>query len=52
MTSTRIERAIDEMEADGDDFESSCDDVRLAWLAHEQDAGAAGNEFEPPWSER
>jgi hypothetical protein len=36
MVSTRIEQAIDELDTDNDgDFDPSCDDIRLAWLAHE-----------------
>jgi len=53
MGTTRIERAIDELEIDGDDFEPSCDDIRLAWLAEELSSGSAGsNEFDALWSDR
>ncbi len=34
MGSTRTEQAVDEFD-DDDDFEPSCDDIRLAWLAGE-----------------
>jgi len=53
MGTTRTERAIDELDIDGDDFETSCDDIRLAWLAHELDPGSsAGHDFDALWSER
>jgi hypothetical protein len=53
MGSTRIERAIDELDIDGDDFEPSCDDIRLAWLSEElSTASAGGNDFESLWSDR
>lgn len=54
MKVTRIEMAIDEFDADLDgEFEGSCDDVRLAWLAQQLDgAPAPGNEFDAAWSDR
>lgn len=51
MGSTRTERAVDELGTnDADDFESSCDDIRLAWLARESDTLA--HDFEALWSDR
>ena len=53
MGTTRIERAIDEFDLVSDEFEPSCDDIRLAWLAHELDVGASvGNDFDALWSDR
>ncbi len=56
MGSTRTEQAVDEWSAEGIDsdvFEPSCDDIRLAWLASESQAGFGGShEFEALWSER
>ena len=39
MGTTRIEQAIDEQEIDGDEFDLSCTDVRLARLAHDSSSG-------------
>lgn len=51
MGSTRTERAVDELDTnDVDDFESSCDDIRLAWLARESHNLA--HDFEALWSDR
>jgi len=54
MGSTRTEQAIDELDADDvDDFDPSCDDIRLAWLAHESAAEHARcHDFEVLWSDR
>jgi hypothetical protein len=54
MATTRIEQAIDEIDTSGDEFEaSSCDDIRLAWLAQALDGGpAAGSDFEAVWTDR
>jgi hypothetical protein len=54
MGSTRTEQAVDELGTDDDDFEPSCDDIRLAWLARESGAElAAGcHDFEALWSDR
>jgi hypothetical protein len=53
MGTTRIERAIDELDSEGDDFEPSCDDLRPAWLARELSAGGAvGDDFDALWSDR
>ena len=55
MGSTRTEQAVDELSTDDDDdFEPSCDDMRLAWLAAgELGAEQAGScEFEALWSDR
>ena len=49
MGTTRIERAIDEIDMAGDEFEPTCDDIRLAWLAHELNAG---NDFDALWTDR
>jgi hypothetical protein len=51
-STTRTERAIDELdllEQDDGEFEPSCDDMRLAWLASEL---STGQEFEVVWAER
>jgi hypothetical protein len=48
METTRIERAIEELDT-LDEFEPSCDDIRLAWLANEL---SAGSDFDAHWSER
>ena len=52
MGRTRTEQAVDEMSLDdADDFEPSCDDIRLAWLAGE--LGPDGRQdFEALWSDR
>jgi hypothetical protein len=51
MGSTRTERAVDELGAnDVDDFESSCDDIRLACLARE--SHNLDHDFEALWSDR
>ena len=53
MGTTRTERAIDEMETEGGDFETGCDDIRPAWLARElSESPAAGNDFDALWSDR
>jgi hypothetical protein len=53
MGSTRIEKAIDEIELLGDEAEFSCEDARLAWLASEMDAGAGdGQGFDDLWMDR
>jgi hypothetical protein len=55
MDSTRTEQAVDEWGAEDmdDEFEPSCDDIRLAWLASESHAGLNGShDFEALWSDR
>lgn len=54
MGSTRTERAVDELSTDDvEDFDASCDDIRLAWLAHEVVAAhTRGHDFEALWSDR
>lgn len=53
MGTTRTERAIDELDTDGEDFDPCCDDIRLAWLAHElRDGPAPGKDFDALWSDR
>ena len=54
MGSTRTERAVDELGAnDFDDFETSCDDIRLAWLARESGMeSTVAHDFEALWSDR
>jgi hypothetical protein len=55
MGSTLTEQAVDELGTDDDDdFEPSCDDIRLAWLAHESGAEHAtgSHDFEALWSDR
>ncbi len=54
MGSTRTEQAVDELGTDDvDDFEPSCDDIRLAWLARESGAEHSGcHDFEALWSDR
>jgi hypothetical protein len=54
MGSTRTEQAIDELATDDDDdFDPSCDDIRLAWLARESGAEHTGSrDFEAWWSDR
>jgi hypothetical protein len=54
MGSTRIEQAVDELDIDNDDdFDPSCDDIRLAWLAQETAAEQTRtHDFEAPWSDR
>ena len=51
MGSTRTERAIDELDVDSDDFEPSCDDIRLAWLASELSHSAVAD-FDAMWADR
>jgi hypothetical protein len=52
MGSTRTEQAVDELEID-EVFDSSCDDIRLAWLAHESAAEQTRtHDFEAPWFDR
>lgn len=49
MGTTRTEQAIEELlDTEDEDFEPTCDDVRLAWLSHEM----SGSEFEAVWSDR
>ncbi len=53
MGSTRIEKAIDDIDPLGDESEFSCEDVRLAWLANEMEAGARdGQDFDACWMDR
>lgn len=53
MGITRIEQAIDEFDPLGDDAEASCEDIRLAWLANELDAGRHdGGDFDALWTDR
>jgi len=53
MGTTRIEQAIDEIDLLGDDADTSCDDIRLAWLADELSAGARdGSDFDALWTDR
>lgn len=54
MGTTRIEQAIEEFDPLGDEAEASCDDVRLAWLAHELSAAdaLAGSDFDALWTDR
>ncbi len=54
METTRIERAIEEMDTDADDFEDGCDDIRLSWLAHQLHAQSAAMKegFEVLWVDR
>ena len=54
MGSTRTEQAVDEWGTDEvDDFDPSCDDIRLAWLAHESGAEhTCSGDFEALWSDR
>jgi hypothetical protein len=49
MGRTRIEQAIDEIEPLGDDYEPTCDDIRLAWIA--DDCGG-GSDFDALWTDR
>jgi hypothetical protein len=53
MDSTRIEQAVDELDIYDDDdlFDPSCDDIRLAWLAHESMAERT-QDGEAHWSDR
>jgi hypothetical protein len=51
MGSTRTEQAVDELSTDDDDFDPTCDDIRLAWLAREAEHIGA-HDFEALWSER
>lgn len=53
MGITRIEQAVDELDSnDDDDFDPSCDDIRLAWLAHESGAEQPrAHDFEALWSD-
>jgi hypothetical protein len=54
MGSTRTEQAIDEWSTDeADDYDPSCDDIRLSWLAHESAAEHGRCQgFEALWSDR
>jgi hypothetical protein len=54
MGTTRIEQAIDNIDPLGDELAASCDDIRLAWLAHEMTAecAEAGGEFDALWINR
>jgi hypothetical protein len=54
MGTTRTEQAIDEIDTLNDEFEStSCDDIRLAWLAQALDGGlTTGSDFEAAWTDR
>lgn len=53
MGSTRIEQAIDEFDALDEDAETSCDDIRLAWLADELSAAdRQGSDFQALWTDR
>jgi hypothetical protein len=52
MGSTRTEQAVEELGIDDDDFEPSCDDIRLAWLARESAAEHCSHDFEAVWSDR
>jgi hypothetical protein len=53
MGSTRIEQAIDDIDLLGDEAESSCDDIRLAWLASELDVGySQSSDVDAFWSDR
>ena len=53
MGSTRTEQAIDDLGADDDLFEPSCDDIRLVWLACELGPEHANaRDFEALWSDR
>lgn len=51
MNATRIELAIDESEwLAGEGDETTCDDVRTAWLCAELNRGLAG--FDALWTDR
>jgi hypothetical protein len=54
MRSTRTEQAVEELATDDDDdFDPSCDDIRLAWLARESEAEPSGShDLEALWSDR
>jgi hypothetical protein len=55
MGSTCTEQAVDEFgtDDDDDDFDPSCDDIRLAWLARESAAEhTRSHDFEALWSDR
>ena len=53
MGTTRIEQAIDEFDTLGDESETSCDDMRLAWLADELSAeDRDGSDFHVLWADR
>jgi hypothetical protein len=55
MGSTRTEQAVDELGTDDDieDFDPSCDDIRLAWLARDSAAEPTGSyDFQALWSDR
>ncbi len=54
MGSTRTEQAVDELGSDDiEDFDPFCDDIRLAWLAHDSRAERTGSDDdEAPWSDR
>ncbi len=53
MGITRIERAIDDIDALSEDAECPCEDIRLAWLDDELDAGRRdGSDFDALWTDR
>lgn len=53
MGITRIEQVIDEFDALDDDGDTSCDDIRLAWLADELSAGDRdASDFHALWTDR
>jgi hypothetical protein len=53
MGTTRIELAIDDIDTDADEADHSCNDVRLAWLAHELGAEPdTGHDFDALWDDR
>jgi hypothetical protein len=53
MGTTRTEQAIDDIDALHDDADFSCEDIRLAWLAGELDAGNGdGSDFDTVWTDR
>jgi hypothetical protein len=53
MGITRIERAIDDIDALSEDAECPCEDIRLAWLNDELDAGRRdGSDFDALWTDR
>ena len=51
MGSTRTEQAVEELSTDDDDFDPTCDDIRLAWLASESEH-IRSHDFEALWSDR
>ncbi len=55
MESTRLELAVDESDwLAGDADDTTCDDVRTAWLCAELNRGPAGvkGSFEALWTDR